>query len=97
MSLVDSLLSWPVPGERCERKSECGIDDGLRCGLGLLGPLVLRGQMLEVEDGVTGLPQGQGHARREAAPQKHGPRGLAGQLPDGAADVRPAALSGGQP
>ena len=63
----------------------------------LLGRLVFGRQVLEVENGITRLPQGQGNARGEAGPQQQRPGRLAGQLRHGSADVGPAALAGGQP
>ena len=83
-------------GERRQRHGEPGIHHGLQRGLELLPQLFLGREVLEIEDGIAGLPERQRNAGCERPPQQHRPGGLAGQLLDCPAHIGLALAAHGE-
>jgi hypothetical protein len=84
-------------GKREQGHSEGGENQRLARGPEFLAELFSRRQAAVVEDGIARLPQGQGNARGEAAPQQDGAGGLATKLCHGAADIGLSFAAHGQP
>ena len=97
-SLVEAgvVLAGAV-GEGEQGDGESGVDHRLESGLRLLPQFLLGRKVFEVEDRVTGLPDREGHTRREGSPEQQRPGRLPGELLHRPADIGLALATHGKP